>query len=289
MSEFATSSLASRVASGFKSFKGLLSGWKSQPRRVIMITNSFIFLERVGSKLEQNIWRNGIQDWDSFLKRIHVNGLSMHRKLYYNRKILNARKALYNFDSSYFLDLLPQSEMWRLYEFFREDAVFLDIETTGLSKEEHDITVFGLYDGINTKTMIKGINLDFNCLKKELQKYKLLITFNGASFDLPFIEKRYPNLLPKIPNFDVRSVADKLGLKGGLKNIEKTLGIRRTSIVDKFYGGDALTLWRMYRATGDDYYLNLLVEYNEYDIINLKIVAEHCVKKMKEQVFNKEE
>ncbi|MBI2649883.1 ribonuclease H-like domain-containing protein, partial [Candidatus Woesearchaeota archaeon] len=88
---------------------------------------------------------------------------------------------------------------------------------------------------------------------------------------------------------DVRSVADKLGLKGGLKNIEKTLGIRRTSIVDKFYGGDALTLWRMYRATGDDYYLNLLVEYNEYDIINLKIVAEHCVKKMKEQVFNKEE
>ena len=251
-----------------------------------MITNSFIFLERIGNKLEHNIWKNGIHNWDIFLKRSNIKGLSRHRKLYYNRKLLNARKALYNFDSNYFLKLLPQSEMWRLYDFFREDAVFLDIETTGLSKNNDDITVFGLYDGINTKIMINGINFDYNSLKKELQKYKLIVTFNGASFDLPFIEKRYPGLIPKVPNFDVRSITDKLGLKGGLKNIEKSLGIKRSKIVDKFYGGDALTLWRMYRATGDDYYLNLLVEYNEYDIINLKIVAEHCVNKMKENLFN---
>ena len=251
-----------------------------------MITNTFIFLERIGGKLEQNIWKNGINNWENFLKRDCIKGLSRHRKLYYNRKILNARKALYNFDSGYFLKVLPQPEMWRLYEFFKEDAIFLDIETTGLSKNNDDITVFGLYDGINTKVMIKGINLDYRALKKELQKYKLVVTFNGASFDIPFIEKRYPNLLPEIPNFDVKSVTDRLGLKGGLKNIEKTLGIKRSSIVDKFYGGDALTLWRMYRATGDDYYLNLLVEYNEYDIVNLKIVAEHCVKKLKENMFN---
>ena len=70
------------------------------------------------------------------------------------------------------------------------------------------------------------------------------------------------------------------------RHIEKSLSIKRSNIVEKFYGGDALTLWRMYRATGDDYYLNLLVEYNEYDIINLKIVAEHCVKKLKEKLFN---
>ena len=240
-------------------------------------------MERIGDKLEQNIWKNGIHDWDSFLRRNSIKGLSRHRKLYYDRKILNARKALYNFDSCHFLKLLPQSEMWRLYDFFKEDAVFLDIETTGLSKNEDDITVFGLYDGINTKVMVKGINLNYNILKNELKKYKLIVTFNGASFDIPFIEKRYPNLLPKIPNFDVKSATGRLGFKGGLKNIEKTLGIKRSSVVDKFYGGDALTLWRMYRATGDDYYLNLLVEYNEYDIINLKIVAEKCVEKLKER------
>lgn len=251
-----------------------------------MITSSFIFLERVGDQLEQNIWKNGIYDWSSFLNKSGIKGISRHRKLYYDRKLLNARKALYNLDSGYFLGLLPQSETWRLYDFFREDAIFLDIETNGLGKAS-DITVIGIYDGINTKTMIKGINLDFNILKKELEKYKLIVTFNGASFDLPFIEKIYPNLLPKIPNFDVKSVTHRLGLKGGLKNIEKSLGIKRSNTVDKFYGGDALTLWRMYRATGDEHYLNLLVEYNEYDIINLKTVAEHCVKKMKENLFNK--
>ena len=251
-----------------------------------MITSSFIFLERIGNKLEQNIWDNGIHNWDDFLKAGKISRIARHRKLYYDRKILNARKALYSFDSKHFLDLLPHSEMWRLYEFFKEDAVFLDIETTGLSKNDDDITVFGLYDGISTKTMIKGINLNYAELKKELQKYKLIVTFNGASFDIPFIEKRYPNLIPKIPNFDVRSVTGRLGLKGGLKNIEKILGIKRKPIIDNFYGGDALALWRMYRATGDDYYLNLLVEYNEYDIINLKIVAECCVKKMKEKILD---
>lgn len=250
-----------------------------------MITNTFVFLERIGNKFEQNIWNNGIYDWNSFLNNPNIKGLARHRKLYYDRKIMDARKALYSFDSGYFLELLPQSEMWRLYDFFKEDAIFLDIETTGLEKT-NDITVIGIYDGINTKIMIKGINLDFNALKKELQKYKLIVTFNGASFDLPFIEKIYPNLLPKVPNFDVKSTTQKLGLKGGLKNIEKALGIKRRNIVDKFYGGDALTLWRMYRATGDEYYLNLLVEYNEYDIINLKTVAEYCIKKLKENLFN---
>ena len=250
-----------------------------------MITNSFIFLEGIGDRLEQKIWNDGIHNWESFLNKKQIKGLSRHRKLYYDRKILDAKKSLYNFDSSYFLDLLPQSEMWRLYNFFKDDAVFLDIETTGLSSENNDITVFGLYDGINTKIMIKGINLDLDSLKNELQKYKLIVTFNGASFDLPFISKTYPNLLPKIPNFDVKSIADRLGLKNGLKNIEKTLKIKRNPIIEKFCGGDALTLWRMYRATGDDYYLNLLIEYNEYDIINLKIVAQKCVKMMKEKML----
>ena len=251
-----------------------------------MITNTFIFLERIGDKLEKNIWNDGVYDWNSFLERSKIKGLSMHRKGYYNRKILSARKALYNFDSSYFLDLLPQSEMWRLYDFFKEDAIFLDIETTGLSKDFDDITLLGLYNGFNTKIMVKGINLDYNALKKELQKYKLIVTFNGAVFDLPFIEKIYPGLLPTIPNFDVRAITNRLGLIGGLKNIEKALTIKRSHNVEKFYGGDALTLWKMYRATGDEYYLNLLIEYNEYDIINLKIVAEQCVKKMKKMIFD---
>lgn len=249
-----------------------------------MIQNSFIFLEGIGKKLEKSIWKQGIKDWDFFVKKDKIKGISKSRKLYYDGQLLKAKKFLYSFDSSYFSRIMPQNEMWRLYDFFKEDAVFLDIEVDSIDING-DITVFGLYDGIVTKTMIKGINLNYNFLKKELQKYKLIVTFNGSSFDLPFIKKRYADLLPDIAHFDVKSVTKKVGLEGGLKQIEKALGIKRENrIVEELYNGDPLTLWKMFRATGDDYYLNLLVEYNEEDVINLKKIAEYSIDKIKNDI-----
>jgi len=243
-------------------------------------------LERVKKGVENKIHDQGIHTWDKFLETNKIKGISLARKKYYDRKILEARKALYNFNSTYFKGILPQSEYYRLYDFFKDECVFLDIETTGLDSSNNDITVFGLFDGVNTKTMIKNINFDYKTLKNELKKYKLIVTFNGSSFDIPFINKIYPDLLPDIPNFDVKSVTSRLGLMGGLKEIERKLDIKRGKIVEKFYGGDALTLWKMYRVTGDDYYVNLLVEYNEEDIINLKKVAEYCVEKLRNKLWN---
>lgn len=245
-----------------------------------MIQNSFILLEGVNKKTEENIWKQGIYNWDDFLKKGKVKGISNKRKPYYDRQLLDARRALFNFESSYFINRLPLSEMWRLYDFFKEDAVFLDIETSGLTDKD-DITVIGLYDGIDTKVMIKGINLDFEVLHKELLKYKLIITYNGSSFDIPFIKKRYPNLLPNVPHIDLRVACSRVGLTGGLKEIEKILDIRRNKIIEKLYGGDVLLLWKMFKSSGDDYYLNLLVEYNEEDVINLKIIANFVVEKLK--------
>lgn len=244
-----------------------------------MIRQSFIFLERINKVSEENVWKQGIRNWDDFLRAQKINSISRKRKLYYDRKILEARKALYNLDSSYFMDRLPQTEMWRLYNFFRDEAVFLDIETSGVKRHD-DITVFGIFDGIDTKIMIKNINLDYNILKEVLTGYKLIVTFNGSSFDIPFIKKRYPGLLPNIPNFDINSIVHKAGLSGGLKEIEKKLGVKRNRIIEKFYSGDPLRLWKMYKASGDKDYLKLLVEYNEEDVINLKKVAEYCVKNL---------
>ena len=250
-----------------------------------MIQNSFIFLEGIGAKREKEFWSNGISDWDRFIDCEKINKISKGRKLFYNRRLGEAKKALFGFDSSFF-NILSHSQNWRLYDFFKEDAVFLDIETTGLDRFHDDITVFGIYDGLNSKTMIKGINMDYDLLKKELQKYKLIITFNGSSFDVPFINKRCPDLLPKIPNFDVKFLARYLGYQGGLKKIERDLGYQRPEIVNEFNGGDALSLWKMYKATGDEYYLNLLVEYNELDIVNLKKITDILVSKIKGQIFS---
>jgi len=248
-----------------------------------MIENSFIFLDRIGKEKERSIWKQGIYSWEAFLSTKNIKGISAAAKGHYDRKILEARRNLLNYNSSYFTDVLPLSEQWRLYDFFKEDAVYLDIETDGVN-ETDDITVVGLFDGLDTKTMIRGVNLDFDLLRQELSKYKIIVTFNGSVFDLPFIRKRYGKVLPKIPHFDLRFCCKRIGLTGGLKEIEKKLDIIRSNeIVETMYSGDAALLHRMWRGSGDEHYLQLLVEYNEEDVINLKKIAEYVYSEQKQR------
>lgn len=248
-----------------------------------MIRNSFIFLPKISNRKEALLWKSGIKTWDDFLNAKRVPGIAGYKKAYFDRQLLKARANLYATNSVFFDEVLPKTEHWRLYEFFKDESCFLDIETTGLSNYSH-ITLIGLYDGINTKTMINGINFDVKALKEELKKYKLIVTFNGATFDLPFIRKRFPGLVPAIPHLDLRHACSRIGLKGGLKEIEKQLGIKRKNpVIERICGGDAAMLWKMFKATGDDYYLKLLVEYNEEDIINLKAIADYTYRRLKEK------
>jgi uncharacterized protein len=249
-----------------------------------MIENSFIFLDNLGTKGEQRLWQQGILSWHDFLEAdiCSINGISAKRKLFYDSKISEASKALYNFDSSYFVEKLNSTEAWRLFSFFRDSTVFLDIEATGTGSTS-EITTIGLFDGFSTKTMIKGYNMNMRALQEELGKYKLIVTFNGASFDIPFINRRHPGLIPNIPHLDLRALCTRAGLLGGLKQIEPQIGIRRRALIERFHGGDPLTLWKMYKASGDRYYLELLVEYNEEDVINLQQIADLVVRKLEQE------
>jgi uncharacterized protein YprB with RNaseH-like and TPR domain len=249
-----------------------------------MIQNSFVFLDKISEKKEQYLWEKGVINWDRFLESNKIDGISDARKFFYDVQLRRAKLALNDMNSSYFLSKLPSDKSWRLYDHFKEECCFLDIETSGIGPGSY-ITVLGFFDGYNTKTMIQGINFNAKELRKELAKYKLFVTFNGSTFDLPFIKKRYPELLPKIPHFDLKHACAKIGLTGGLKNIEKKLGIeRKNKIVYGLNGGDAYRLWRMYRASGNKHYLKILVEYNEEDCINLKQIADYAVKNLKQKL-----
>ncbi len=243
-----------------------------------MIRNTYVILPRIGKLKEKAIKKQGVSDWDDFLKK-DIKGISDKTKPFYDRKIKEAKHALYSGNSSYFVDKLPSMETWRLYKHFREESVFLDIETSGSMRDSY-LTVIGLFDGFDTKTMVKNVNLDVHRLRKEIMKYKLIITFNGTSFDIPFLEKKYPGLLPRVPHIDLRYLCIRVGLTGGLKEIERELGIERNKIIDRLYGGDPLKLWRMFLGSGERRYLNLLVEYNEEDIINLKKILNHVIERL---------
>ncbi len=80
--------------------------------------------------------------------------------------------------------------------------------------------------GEKSKTYIKDINLDD--IVEEFSKYRLLVSFNGARFDLPFIKSEFPEIEFKQLHIDLMYPLRRIGYNGGLKNIEKLLGISRS-------------------------------------------------------------
>ena len=180
-------------------------------------------------------------------------------------------EALRSEDTSFFLSW-PSVHTWRLYSTFRSQTLFLDIE---IGRHPSDIILVGLFDGFNTWTLVKRSTLDKKMFFSLLRPYKLLVTFNGSSFDIPALEKYFgaPILLPHI---DLKHCCATLGLYGGLKEIERRLHLSRPSHLS----GSPIDLWRAYHASGDIEYLQLLVAYNEEDIVNLKPLMEYCSREL---------
>ena len=187
-------------------------------------------------------------------------------------------------DIGFFNDRLPPGEMWRVFHSFRHRAVYLDIETSGYDQWTNDITVIGLYDGNRVQTFINGKNLE--AFETAIADYDLVITFNGACFDLPFIKRRFPGISLPQGHIDLRFVLKKLGLEGGLKKIEKDLGITRSDEIEGVDGFEAVRLWQQYRW-GDEKALETLIEYNSADIVNLEPLMETAFEKLKALVFDK--
>ena len=242
-----------------------------------MLRESFVVLPGVRHRTECKLWHQGLNSWDDFLGAQKVKGLSEVRKESFDFRLKETMHHLKSGNSSFFANMPDQ---WRLYNEFKDEAVYLDIETNGYYS---GITVIGLFDGFDTKTFVRGFNLDRSLLIRELSKYKLIITFNGASFDLPVIN-RYFDFSPRVPHIDLRFVCQKLGFTGGLKAIEKQFSIKRRPEVNGLSGEDAVYLWEMWKSTGDKDYLDRLVWYNEEDILNLRPLAEKMIPAMWQKV-----
>ncbi len=245
-----------------------------------MITSSFIFIPGVSYAKEKSLWNSGVQNWKHFLEAEKVDGMGAIKKKVCDQLLQEASQKLIADDAGYFAQLFSSQDTWRLYNHFKDNTCYLDIETSGYYG---DVTVVGLSNGIDTNIFVKGINLDKEVLKKVLSQYQLLVTFNGSSFDLPVIKRYLGDVIPKVPHVDLRHCCSKLGLTGGLKSIEKELGIKRADEVANMQGAQAVYLWQLWKSTGEKKYLDLLVQYNEEDILNLKPLAEYAYKGLVEK------
>jgi uncharacterized protein len=244
-----------------------------------MLEHTFIHVQGIGEKTEKNLWHRGILTWEDFLAR-GEGVLPRGRERLMRKQLEDSLR--HRRDPGFFRDRLPSSEHWRLYETFRERAVFLDIETSGGYQGLEEITLIGTYDGREFKTFLNGANLqDFELA---ISDFDLLVTFNGTSFDLPFIRRAFPNISLPAAHIDLRYVLRRLGYRGGLKKIERELGMQRESAIEGMDGFDAVRLWKAFQW-GDRTALDLLIRYNEADVLNLKPLMDMASREVKNRLL----
>jgi uncharacterized protein YprB with RNaseH-like and TPR domain len=150
-------------------------------------------------------------------------------------------------------------------------SAYLDIETTGLSPDFAELTVIGIHveNGCEEVVQLIGDEISESGLIEALRNVDKLYTYNGSRFDLPFIrEKLNIDLTDCCPHTDLMYSCWQRNLKGGLKAVERQLGIAR-SLTD-VDGWVAVQLWHAYKETGCVNSLNKLLEYNKEDVLNLK-------------------
>ncbi len=244
-----------------------------------MLNRSFIFLPGIGPRTEKKLWDSGILDWDSFLGAESAGPIKGIRKRGMDPILQDAVNHLKKRDITYFSRFFRAGEAWRLWSTFRERTVFLDIETMGLSRYA-PITVVGVYDGREYRAAVRGFNLSGEEISRMLEGAEMIVTFNGATFDLPMIQQHYPGSVPSIPHLDLRFLGRKVGYSGGLKKLERALGIKRPDEVSGMSGDDAVRLWKIWEREGNENALKLILKYNKEDIVNLEPIAEILVSRM---------
>lgn len=153
---------------------------------------------------------------------------------------------------------------------------YLDIETTGLSRFYHEITVIGIYlvDGNGSRLVqLVGEEATRDNLLGALEGVDTIFTYNGSHFDLPFIHAFLGiDLTDKYHHHDLMYDCWRNNLYGGLKAVEAQLGISRE--LKGFGGAEAVDLWWRYQNHLGQDALALLLQYNKEDVVNLKALRE---------------
>jgi uncharacterized protein len=247
-----------------------------------MLTSTFIHTQGIGHKTERAIWQSGLTTWDDFLAGHVACPLSQRQRELLVPTVEESVTRFAADDYSYFAKALPSGEQWRAYDVYGSRAAYIDIETLGMGSDDV-ITVIGLYNGKETKSFVKGFNLE--AFADEISKYALILTYSGASFDLPHIRRAFPGLHLDQMHIDLCPTLRKIGLRGGLKHIEDAVGLKRPAEVEGMSGWDAVRLWNEWEW-GSRESLDLLLAYNACDVINLKPLAEQAYASLRAMAFD---
>jgi uncharacterized protein len=236
-----------------------------------MIDRTFAHLPGIGPRREAALRAGGFT-WERFLTAQRIHGISPERKISLDRHLRADVRALGEHEWSRFT-AWPLALHHRALPHLNR-IVYLDIETYGVKTRR--VALIAVSDG-DCVRILDGSNTDRSALEQTLSRAEAIVTYNGNRFDLPYLE-RATGYHPTCFTIDLEPLARRAGLVGGLKRIERALGIERDH---DYAGGDPLALWRSFRATGDEHFLELLTAYIEQDVESLPILLDHVLRSEK--------
>lgn len=259
-----------------------------------MIESTFLHIAGVGPHTEQQLWRKGITSWNR-LEELLLTGVRVQELLRRNRFIQPtlftldhpdlrdarsiewlqslelSRAALRDREYAFFLDRLDPSDHWRLLADSWHDALYLDIETTGLARDFHHTTVIGalkngkFYQWVWPEPLGQFFQL--------VLESSLVVTFNGRRFDVPFLERQFGQFPVPRAHIDLLDAARAAGYSGGQKELEALLALERENSLRGIGGEEAVQLWS-HALYGDEASLERLLAYNRADVEMLPRIAE---------------
>jgi uncharacterized protein len=251
-----------------------------------MLTGTFLHLPGIGPVKEKKLWNSGVEDWDGALSHVHTthNILGDQRTL----QLKEHRESLGNGT----LPSLASSHQWRALRFGPQGPtggsrwLALDIETTGLDSRWAQVTVVGLC-GHATDFLPVCLSCEDPDWKTKLTAFlddtDVLLTFNGASFDKPFLDGECGALRWPQYHVDLRFPLKSLGYQGGLKRVQQVLGHIRDSDLQDVDGFMAVRLWREH-LRGTSGALETLIRYCLEDTVVLIDLAAFAYDQLKARI-----
>ncbi len=233
-----------------------------------MIESTFCHLPGISLADEREFWRKGICTWDDLLcwASVFTND---DRYAALQSAIADSKAAVSTQRAGYFLKDLPESEWYRVYGDFRAQIHCLDIETDGL-QEGAKITCLSVLSAGEMCTFTGRENLESAAVK--LAKIRIVVTFNGTSFDIPRLMRNFPAFRPRF-HLDLAKVLRTLKIRGSLKDVAVRFGWKQdTSPIGIANGEEAARAWGKYRNSGDPAILESLRAYNQKDVERLDFI-----------------
>ncbi len=176
----------------------------------------------------------------------------------------------------------------------RTDApqlLFLDIETTGLARGRDRIYLIGLMEMTRDRAVLTQwlsqspsdepvlLRAFSEALHRTDPDETLLLTFNGDTFDLPFLTERagiygIPLAWDGLPHEDLYRTTRRMKRLLGLpdcrqKTLERFLGIGRD---DECSGGELISVCRDYERTRSAHAEHLLLLHNREDVLDMPLL-----------------